>query len=272
MTNRPIICLHADSDGDIWSLQAGKDIVKPKFNTLPTADYWIVGFPCNYTILTELYFETARRYKVDPDDLSRIYVGSTLPWQDSIATSKYFLYDFAVIPPCKRQSCHWHLLDDSSINTYLLARGLYDNIPEAVEIAWQDHGLSPLFSALSSNWNIDPALHLIATLVDPRWFISDSGNLQKLERYFGLKTNPTMAEANRFRVLHDALKVVPANNFLHVEAKARKSKDKLFELSRLFLHFVVRHWLSFQTRLPFFDRDIFFTSHQAKQMYLSSLP
>ena len=271
MTNRPIICLHADSNGDIWSLQAGKDVVKPKFNELPAADYWVVGFPENYAILTELYFDTVRRYKVKPDNLSHVYVGSTFPWLNSIAKSKYFLYDLAVIPSCKRQSCHWHLLDDNSINTYLLARGFYDNIPEAVEIAWQDHCLSPIFSALGSNWSLDPAMHFIVTLVEPRWLIPPNGSLQRIERYFGLKANPSEAERNRFRVLHDALKVVPTNNFLYVEAKARKVNNKIFELARLFLHFVVRHWLSFQTKLEFFDEDVFFKSQQATQMYLSSL-
>jgi len=271
MTTKPLICLHADSNGDIWSLQAGKDIAKPKFDELPAADYWVVGFPANYAVLTELYFDTVRRYKVKADNLSRVYVGSTLPWSSSLAMSKYFLYDLAVVPSCKRQSCNWHLLDDNSINTYLLARGMYENIPEAVDIAWQDHCLAPVFSALGSDWNLDPAMHFVATLVEPRWLIPNYGGLQRIERYFGLKTNPNDAECNRLIVLHDALKVVPTDNFLHVEAKARVSKNKLFELSRLFLHFVVRHWLSFQTKLEFFDADIFFKSHQAKKMYLSSL-
>lgn len=270
MTKKPVICLHTDSSGDIWSLQSGKDIVRPKFDTLPTADYWVVGFPANYWVLTELYFETVRRYKVNNLDLSNVYVGSTLPWQPTVAESKFFLYDLAVVPACKRQSFQWHLLDGNSINTYLLARGMYDNVPEVVDVAWQDHCLAPVFSSLGCDLHLDPAMHFVATLVDPRWYIPPSGSLKNIERFFGLKSISCELTAGRFNLLSDVLKALPSDSFLHVETKARKGKDKFFELARLFLHFIVRHWLSFQTRLGFFDSNLFFKSDKAKKMYLSA--
>jgi hypothetical protein len=268
MTDRQTVCLHADSNGDVWSLQAGKGIVKPKFDVLPASDFWVVGFPSNYAILTELYFDTVRRYSANEKNLSSIYVGSVFPWRHFDCKSKDFLYDVVAVPPAKRQASHWHLLDDASISTYLLAKSLYDASYDMAEVAWQNHCLAPVFSRLGCDADLDPAMFLVADILDPRWFMSANGSFKALERYFGLqKKSHRLADA-KFFMLSDAVKAIPSNSFLHAEAEARNPRDKLFALPRLFLHFFVRHWLSSQTRLSFFDPSLFFKSQKAKQMYM----
>lgn len=268
MTNRQNICVHADSEGNIWSLRPGQDIKAFDVTNAPVADYFVVGFPENYLAITELFYELSTKQKIQKDEISNIYVGSVFPWKKSIHESKYFLYELITLPSCKKQFADWHRLNEKSIDSYLVARGLYHQVPEITEIAWQDHCLYSVFNEIGAPEINSCAKQFVSDVVDPRWFVDAKGRLNSLKRYFGFGIG--LDEPSYFRqdMLFSLYGCLLKDSFLVQEAKTRIKEKNYCDVTSLCLNFVARYWLSHQTSIKFFDADVFFTDRKAKRAYL----
>lgn len=223
----------------------------------------VAGTPANASLLIALY---EQKLKVGFDSLQ---VGTPLCCEsaDERKDPQVLLYNMRSLDISPSLG-GWHEVDLDDYTTYLLASYYYeDHTPgENTRAVIIGHPAWPALSFIGS-LDIDACAQLIATVVDPRWYIdvtSDPNRGSKLEQYLGL--NPKIYsqidgphksdQHKRCRLVQRCWKAKEIVNFRDPRnfvwrAWASKPEDKRgLAANKLFISFLRQTWLQGVCRGP----------------------
>ena len=280
--NQPTVCLHADSNKGIWTVQQGEpptflgEVLPAK---LPTANYRVLGVPDNYDLITSVHPCLQQQ-----DSDSTLLVGSPSickNYQDLSAED--VLICMTSLNVHDNLSHRWHFMSGKVFNTYLLLKFFREeHFSDLVSLIFNQHCLRKYFEFLGADSSLT-AVEVISEIVDPRWFINleKPFKLSKIESYFGLKSNRLIQalkddrlvpknpdKVKRPLVLLNFVNSLADSSFLKADAKDFGSQEaRLVFMCRKALHFIVRNWLVELGVPGYFNPNKFFSSPKQIQDY-----
>jgi hypothetical protein len=262
MKTRPNICLHVDSTGQLWSLSSSARVKKQALENLPAGEVFVVGYAGNYGLISELHLK-----RTSGLDLN-VHVGSWLRWPSKVLDSEFFLYEFMHLPPHRRLSSVWRLLDTELALSVAIANATRLKETDKAAHFSTRHVTKKAFDFLGIT-DETRICAFISSVVNPRWFQGTDNRLNEIDRFFGFQNASCSQTEDRFKLLLQLSEQLPEDSFLAAEAKKRKAKDLDLSVCYLLLHFVFRHWLAAENKFFDFDADRFFKTRKARDTYRS---
>ncbi len=278
----PTVCLHADSNKGIWTVQQGEP---PTFlgEVLPAkllaANYRVLGVPDNYDLITSVF-----PCLQQTDAEGTLLVGSPAickHYQD--LSTEDVLICMTSLNVHDNLVHRWHGVSGKVFNTYLLLRFFKEeHFSDVVSLIFNQHCLRKYFEFMDADSSLT-AVEVISEIVDPRWFINleKPFKLSKIESYFGLKSNRLLKalkddklfpknpdRIKRPLVLLNFVNSLADSSFLKDEAKDIGNEDaKLLFMCKKALQFIVRNWLVELGMPGYFDPHKFFNNPKQIQDY-----
>ncbi len=270
MTNTPVVCLHTDDAGCVWSLSPRGAFIKPRVlvneNSKP-ATYRVIGCKLNYGLIESLFTALAWHSKQ-----SRLFVGSPLI-SSKLPTCDDVLRRLAVLGVHDNLPNLWHGVDNRSFHNYrTLNYFTQDRLSEWSTRLYREHCTAPFFAFLGLKRE-DLALQLIADIGDPRWFVDSNQpySLSRLESFFGLRPDAFGKTWNGKGVTVEDEVVARSLNLMSIVADLSKDSLVFSELQlvtdncqhalaacRLVLGFIARNWLAAVANPSHFEPKLFF--------------
>jgi|694.fasta_scaffold62627_3 hypothetical protein len=281
MANAPVVCLHTDDAGCVWSLAPRGAFVKPRVlvneNSKP-ATYRVIGCRQNYALIENLYTSLAWHSKQ-----SRLFVGSAMICS-KVATCNDVLRRLAVLGVHDNLPNLWHIADNRSFHNYrTLNYFTQDRLSDWSTRLYREHCTAPFFAFLGLKRE-DVALQLISDICDPRWFVDANQpySVSRLESFFGLRPDAFDRVWNSKGANLEDEVVARTLNLMSIVASLPKDSLVFSELQlvtdscqhslaacRLVLGFIARNWLAAVANPSHFEPELFFKRPENCKRFLA---
>lgn len=198
--NQDDLRVHTDPEGIIWCGQhevgarctgytASEFVTKNVFKTAPAVR--VMGSSANIKLLLTMYEK--HKSALAPTE-RRIWIASPLLCSTSQLrlNPEEVLYRLWQSDTTARVSARWHSMKSADFNSYLLRSTIeggskLQGVTDKAKVIFQYH---PAFGALSffGSTGIQPAMSLLATILDPRWFVHEGrpNRMSRLFKFLGL--------------------------------------------------------------------------------------